>query len=48
MRFGQFRSLSVSYSTRADDPVSLMMAGRSAEAEQLLTERPADAGGALA
>ncbi|GAA0906906.1 MULTISPECIES: hypothetical protein [Streptomyces violaceusniger group] len=47
MRFRQFRSLSVSYSTRADDPVSLMMAGRSAEAE-LLTERPADAGGALA
>ncbi|MBL1120188.1 hypothetical protein JK364_49045 [Streptomyces sp. 110] len=48
MRFGQFRSLSASYSTRADDPVSLMMAGRSAEAEQLLTERPADAGDALA
>lgn len=48
MRFGQFRSLSASYSTRADDLVSLMMAGRPAEAEQLLTERPADAGDALA
>lgn len=48
MRFGQIRSFSLSYSTRADDPVSLMMAGRSTEAEQLLTERPADAGDAPA
>lgn len=47
-RFGEFRSFSMSFGTRADDPVSLMMTGRPAEAELLLTERAADAADAPA